>query len=152
MLTRNRPLAHFALSLYNRAMLRKERRKHPRIEVDVTVEVYASPVQMTEPEMVEICSVINLSESGMRFMTRRRFKDGQLLRLTFLLPDSMIIIRTDAKVIHRHRKSDKNTETGVEFVTIRASDKKLIRHVVNRMLCGGGEGAAVGSAAESAAP
>jgi|GEM_PF-1116796 len=113
-------------------MPRKERRKHPRIEVDVTVEVYASPTQMTEPEMVEICSVLNLSESGMRFMTGRRFKSSQLLRLTFLLPNSMIIIRTDAKVIHQQRKGNKGTETGVEFVTIRQTDRKLIRHVVDK--------------------
>lgn len=110
----------------------KERRKHPRIETDVTVEVYTSPLHTAEPEVAEICSVINLSESGMLFHAVRRFSEQQLLRLTFLLPDSIIIIRTDAKVIHSHRKGGKNMEIGVQFTNISNSDQKLIRHLIDR--------------------
>ena len=112
----------------------KERRKHPRIETDVTVEVYTSPLHTAEPEVAEICTVINLSESGMRFYAGQRFSTSQLLRLTFLLPDSIIIIRTDARVIHIQKNNKGTLEVGVEFTNISIAERKLIRHFVNKAL------------------
>lgn len=115
-------------------MLGKERRKHPRIETDVTVEVYTSSLHIAEPEVAEICNVINLSESGMLFDAMRRFKTNQLLRLTFLLPESIIIIRTDARVIHTRKTERNHRQVGVQFANINPSDKKLIRHFINKSL------------------
>jgi hypothetical protein len=112
----------------------KERRKHPRIETDVTVEVYASPLQMAEPEVAEICNVLNLSESGMRFQATRRFGSKQLLRLTFLLPESIIIIRTDAQVVYSQKGGGNRLEIGVQFTNINAAEQKLIRHFVDKSL------------------
>ena len=115
-------------------MPHKDRRKHPRIETDVTVEVYTSPLHIAEPEVAEICNVINLSESGMRFDAARRFTSNQLLRLTFLLPESIIIIRTDARVIHIQKGGRNNNELGVKFTNINPTERKLIRHFVNKTL------------------
>ncbi|MBN1575164.1 MAG: PilZ domain-containing protein [Chitinispirillaceae bacterium] len=115
-------------------MLGKERRKHPRIETDVTVEVYTSAFHIAEPEMAEICNVINLSESGMRFYAVRKFTTKQLLRLTFLLLDSIIIIRTDAQVIHIQKGGSNYLEVGVQFTNINSTERKLIRHFVDKSL------------------
>ncbi len=114
-----------------------DRRKHPRIETDVTVEVYTSPLCTAEPEVAEICSVVNLSESGMRFRAARRFGEHHLLRLTFLLPESIIIIRTDARVIHQQRCRDGSTEIGVQFTNINLSERKLICHFVEKVINAG---------------
>jgi c-di-GMP-binding flagellar brake protein YcgR len=111
-----------------------ERRKHPRIDTDVTVEVYTSESHIAEPEVAEICNVINLSESGMRFTAARRFDEKRLLRLTFLLPDSIIIIRTDAKVVHLRKGADNLSEIGVKFANINPAERKIIRHFVNKKL------------------
>ena len=91
-----------------------------------------SPQHTAEPEVAEICSVINLSESGMRFSAGRRFEQHQLLRLTFLLPDSIIIIRTDARIIHLQKRKGDSCEVGVEFSHISLSDRKIIRHYVEK--------------------
>ena len=115
-------------------MLKNERRKHPRIETDVTVEVYTSNIHTTAPEVAEICSVVDLSESGMRFIAAEKLKTDQLLRLTFLLPDSIIIIRTDAKLIHSYKKKNNYIEFGVEFANISSAEQKLIRHLVDKKL------------------
>jgi hypothetical protein len=115
-------------------MLKTERRKHPRIETDVTVEVYTSSLQTVDPDVAEICSVVNLSESGMRFRAVRRFSEKQLLRLTFLLPNSIIIIRTDARVIHYQRRGVKAVEIGVEFTNISNANRKLIKHLVEKKI------------------
>ena len=81
---------------------RLEKRKSPRIDIDlVTVEVYLHKEAVkAEPEIIEICPIRNLSESGMMFECETRFNPGDLLRLTFALPDSPLSIRTDAIVIH----------------------------------------------------
>ncbi len=115
-------------------MRAQDRRKFPRIETDVTVEVYTSPLHTAEPEVAEICSVINLSECGMRFLAARRFDMKQLLRLTFLLPDSIIIIRTDARIIHLRKAGSDGCEVGVEFTNVSPSDRKVIRHYVAKHL------------------
>ncbi|MBN1760140.1 MAG: PilZ domain-containing protein [Chitinispirillaceae bacterium] len=115
-------------------MRQHERRQFPRIETDVTVEVYTSPHHTAEPEVAEICSVINLSESGMRFCAGRRFEQNKLLRLTFLLPDSIIIIRTDARIIHLQKRKGNTCDVGVEFSNIGLPDRKIIRHFVEKHL------------------
>ena len=122
------------IACYNTGMSKKDRRKHPRIETDVTVEVYTSNIHTAEPEVAEICSVIDLSESGMRFIAAQKFNMNQLLRLTFLLPDSIIIIRTDAKIIHHHKSKNSHTEFGVEFTNISRAERKLIHHLVHKKL------------------
>lgn len=115
-------------------MSKKERRKFPRIETDVTVEVYTSSIQTEEPAIAEICGVINLSETGMRFTASHHFSDQHLLRLTFLLPDSIIIIRTDAAIIHIQKYKDHAMEVGVKFSNITMADRKLIRHFIGKYL------------------
>jgi c-di-GMP-binding flagellar brake protein YcgR len=119
---------------YNSVMSNKERRKHPRIETDVTVEVYMTNIHTSEPEVAEICTVIDLSESGMRFLATGKFTSQQLLRLTFLLPDSIIIIRTDARIVHQRKGKGNHTEFGVEFTNISKAERKLIRHLVDKKL------------------
>ncbi|HLV30456.1 MAG TPA: PilZ domain-containing protein [Chitinispirillaceae bacterium] len=112
-----------------------ERRKNPRIDVDyVTVEVYTSNHYAAMPEVSEICNVINLSEKGMRFSTEIKFKTKQILRLTFLLPDSICIVRTNANVIHIIPKRRSTYEVGVSFINLGTAEKALIQHFVNKSL------------------
>ena len=115
-------------------MIGTERRKHPRIETDVTVEVYTSTLHLAAPEVAEICNVINLSESGMRFTAMRQFSPKQLLRCTFLLPDSIIIIRSDARVVHIQKGPRRHYEVGVHFTNINPAEQKLIRLFVDKTL------------------
>lgn len=112
-----------------------ERRKKPRINVDyVTVEVYTSNHYAAMPDVAEICNVINLSEKGMRFSTDIKFKSKQVLHLTFLLPDSICIISTNAIVIHTISKRRSNYEVGVKFNNLGATEKKLIKHFIQKNL------------------
>jgi len=111
-----------------------EKRKSPRIILDdVTVEVYRSAAQISEPELTDICTVMNISENGMLFIAHNLFEPGQLLRLTFLLPDSFVIIRTDALTI-RTVSSKGSHETGVQFKNLGLAERKLISHFVNKAL------------------
>ena len=109
-----------------------EKRKSQRIIVDfVSVEVYHS-IAGAEPEMREICPVRNISESGMMFEADRSIDTGTTLRLTFALPDSPIVIRTDAIVVHANKK--KIWQTGVQFKNLAIAEQKLLQHFITRFL------------------
>jgi hypothetical protein len=108
-----------------------EKRKSPRIEIDlVTVEVYLHPTVNPELEILEICPIRNLSETGMMFESEARFNPGDLIRLTFALPDSHLSIRTDAIVIHAVKK--KLFQIGVQFKNLAIAEHRLLQHIIGR--------------------
>lgn len=113
-----------------------ERRQFPRVETDyVTVEVYKPGTHPSETEVEEICPVLNLSETGMKFRAEKNFKNGQLLKLTFVLPNSMVVIRTDATIVYTSQTVDKNfLEIGVQFKNIDLSERKLINHFITKKI------------------
>jgi hypothetical protein len=111
-----------------------EKRKSPRIIVDfVSVEVYVNKsATERESEIREICSIRNISETGMMFEIDKPFDPGTILRLTFALPDSPIVIRTDAIIIHTTKK--KTYELGVQFKNLALAEQNLLRHFLNRAI------------------
>jgi c-di-GMP-binding flagellar brake protein YcgR len=112
-----------------------ERRKYPRIDIDlVTVEVYESAEPDSAINATEICNVANISEDGMCFFADRKFDEKQLLRLTFLLPESIVIIRTDASVAYVTKNSTKEYSIGVQFQNLDPSERKQIRHFVSKII------------------
>ena len=104
-----------------------ERRRARRIPIeDVTVEVYDSNAH---PVSVDICPIMNISKGGMLFETGAVYEDAQRLRLTFVLPDSIVIIRTDAQVVHKHR--DKSLQyVGVSFHRLNPAEKRDIERFI----------------------
>ncbi len=77
---------------------RNDKRRSARIPIeDVTVEVYA---ETGEPCKPEVCDIVNLSEGGMLFNCSSSYDISQTVRLTFIIPNSMMTVRTDAVVVH----------------------------------------------------
>ncbi len=110
-----------------------ERRKSARVNVDfVTVEVYMELPSTTE--LAEICTVINLSINGMRFKSDRKFLPEQILRLTFVLPESMIIIRSNADIVHCSEAERRKYAYGVQFTGIGKMEQKLINHFIQKTI------------------
>jgi len=117
-------------------MILVERRQFPRVETDyVTVEVYKPGIHPSETEVEEICPVINLSETGMKFRAEQNFKNGQLLKLTFVLPDSMVVIRTEATIVYISQTKDRNIQDiGVQFKNIGLAECRLISHFIAKKI------------------
>jgi hypothetical protein len=106
-----------------------EKRKHQRIPLDnVTVEVYNAAGDAGTPE---VCPILNLSESGMLFETHNEYVEESSLRLTFMLPDTIVIIRTDAEVVHQFWKRETGF-VGVQFGKIGVPEKSCIRTFVQK--------------------
>jgi c-di-GMP-binding flagellar brake protein YcgR len=117
-------------------MILVERRQFPRVETDyVTVEVYKPGIPPSETEVEEICPVLNLSETGMKFRAEQNFKNGQLLKLTFVLPDSMVVIRTEATIVYISQTKDRNIQDiGVQFKNIGLAECRLISHFIAKKI------------------
>ncbi|NLD93553.1 MAG: PilZ domain-containing protein [Fibrobacter sp.] len=114
-------------------MVKDERRKSPRVDVDfVTVEIYRDDSFATDH--AEICSVVNLSRTGMRFDSDRKFNADQLLKLTFILPESMVIIRVNAKIIHMSAISNEMYSYGVQFTNLGTFEQKQIEYFIQKSL------------------
>lgn len=107
-----------------------ERRQYPRVSLShVTVEVYSAFGQLTSPEF---CFIINVSENGMLFKSETLtpgYDAGALLRLTFVLPENNIVIRTDATAIHV-RVTELSRYVGVQFKNLGLAETALIRDFV----------------------
>jgi hypothetical protein len=109
-----------------------ERRRYPRISLNhVTVEVYSALGDLINPEF---CFIINVSENGMLFKSETKdhgFKPAMLLRLTFVLPDSNIVIRCDAAAVHV-RITDLSQYVGAQFTNLGHAETKVIRDYVSK--------------------
>ena len=110
-----------------------EKRKSPRIIVDfVSVEVQGHPPTAPDFEPREICKVKNISETGMLFESELPFDSGTILKLTFAVPDSPIVIRTDSIVIHSQKR--KGVEIGVQYKNLALAEQKLLQHFITKAL------------------
>jgi hypothetical protein len=110
-----------------------EKRKSPRIIVDfVSVEVQGHPSSGSDIVPREICQVKNISESGMLFESEDPFEPGTILKLTFAVPDSPIVIRTDAIVIRSQRK--RSFDIGVQYKNLAIAEQKLLQHFINKAI------------------
>jgi hypothetical protein len=111
-----------------------DRRRYPRVSLNhVTVEVYSALGQLTSPEF---CFIINVSENGMLFKAEVQesgYDAGMLLRLTFVLPENNIVIRTDAAIVHV-RVTELSQYVGVQFKNLGLAETKLIRDYVARSI------------------
>jgi PilZ domain. len=111
-----------------------ERRQYPRVSLNhVTVEIYSSTGQ---PDNPEFCFIINVSENGMLFKTDNRdnnYTPNKLVRMTFVIPDNNVIVRTDAIVIH-NRKTDLSAYIGAQFKNLGLAEQKILNDFVKKSL------------------
>jgi c-di-GMP-binding flagellar brake protein YcgR len=107
-----------------------ERRRYPRVSLNhVTVEVYSDA---GIPDNPEFCFIINVSENGMLFKTDAHpnlYLSDKMLRLTFVIPENNVIIRTDADVIHIS-ETDLSAYVGVQFKSMGSAEHKTLKEFV----------------------
>lgn len=108
-----------------------EKRKHSRVSLAyVTVDT----ISVTgEIKKTETNSVIDISESGMKFSTPTAYPVNFQLRLTFILPDTALPIRTEASVIHQ-QKIQEIYQTGVQFKGMTLAEYTILKTYIERNL------------------
>jgi c-di-GMP-binding flagellar brake protein YcgR len=111
-----------------------ERRRYPRVSLNhVTVEIYSAT---GEPDNPEFCFIINVSENGMLFKTDtkdRNYLANKLIRMTFVIPENNVIIRTDAMIIHV-RETDLAAYIGAQFKNLGFAEQKILNEFVQKSL------------------
>lgn len=112
-----------------RSQREDERRRNRRIPIeDVTVEVYTDE---GAPDKPEVCDIVNLSEGGMLIRCGHDYTVSQLLRLTFMVPGTIIIVRTDANVVHMYTNRS-GQYVGTEFGSLGPAERKGISRFIQR--------------------
>lgn len=108
-----------------------EKRRHSRISLTyVTVDT----ISVTgEIKKTETNSVIDLSESGMKFSTVTAYPVNFLLRLTFILPDTALPIRTEGIVVHQ-QKIQESYQTGIQFKGMTLAEYTILKTYIERNL------------------
>jgi hypothetical protein len=111
----------------------RERRQYPRVSLNhVTVEVYSETGRITTSQF---CFIINVSENGMLFKADVKgmpYDPDSDLRITFVLPDNNIVVRTDAAIIHV-RLTELSQYVGIQFKNVDAEQAAMIREFVGKM-------------------
>ena len=99
----------------------------------MTVEIYSATGRLDNPEF---CFIINVSENGMLFKTDNKdnnYAANKLVRMTFVVPDNNIIIRTDALIIHV-RETDLAAYIGAQFKNLALAEQKILNEFVQKSL------------------
>jgi PilZ domain-containing protein len=104
-----------------------DKRKNLRIPIeDVTFEIYAEDGQ---PDTPEVCEIANLSEGGLLFTSSKAYTISQPLRLTFIIPNTILTVRTDAVVVHSYVDLS-GKYVGVRFAKLDVPEQSTIKHYV----------------------
>lgn len=109
-----------------------ERRQHIRVPLSyVTVEIYNEEDKNITSS--ETYSIVDISESGMKFQSKEHYEIQQPLRLTFILPGSTIPILATAIVVYQHPQNAL-FQTGVQFVSIGLIEFTLLKTYIETLL------------------
>jgi len=97
-----------------------ERRKYLRLEAPIGIRI------ITPQLAVDMPSVRNLSPLGLRFETKERVKDGDVLDVSLTLPEAKNSVHLQSKVVwHRDASGAKPelNDVGCEFIKIEEDNK-----------------------------
>jgi len=98
----------------------QERRKYLRLEAPIDLRI------ITEDKRVDKASIINLSPLGLRFESKEKVEDGQMLDLTLILPKAKNPVHIQGKVVWHKKTSledNANYDMGCEFTRIEEDNK-----------------------------
>ncbi|MBN1984367.1 MAG: PilZ domain-containing protein [Chitinivibrionales bacterium] len=108
-----------------------EKRQHIRIPLTfVSVDVI-SKIQVIESS--ETCSIIDISESGMKFVSTRHYDIGSPMQLTFVLPASTIPIQAKALVVYQ-QLHNLLFSTGAKFTILELVEFTLLKTYIEALV------------------
>lgn len=108
-----------------------EKRQHIRVPLTfVSVEILS---KKKKPSLFETCSIIDISESGMKFVTTRHLDIGVPIQLTFVLPNSTIPIKATSIVVYQ-QIHNMLFSTGVKFTILELVEFTLLKTYIESMI------------------
>lgn len=106
-----------------------EKRQHIRVPLTfVTVEVVTGD-DYNEVGSSETYSIVDISETGMKFISKTHYEINQPLQLTFILPGSTIIIRASTIVIYQ-QPHNSLYYTGVQYTDLGLVEFTLLKKYI----------------------
>ena len=106
-----------------------ERRQYIRVPLTyVTVEVIS---KSREIESSETCSVVDISENGMKIISKKLYKIRQKLHMTFVLPGNSIPIRAESMVVYQQAHNSL-MYTGIQFIKLDLVEFTLLKKYIDQ--------------------
>jgi c-di-GMP-binding flagellar brake protein YcgR len=104
-----------------------ERRNHPRVE-SVNHVSYACIDQSDTEFWSGFGRTIDVSENGIMLETEEPVESSCVLLMGVSLQDELIEVK--GKIVHTRVDPEGKHRTGIQFVTVRESDRKIIKDFV----------------------
>lgn len=126
------------LSLESRALMRRIERDEPDIAeylklLERKIELIARSIVSAETDLADHSPrEVNLSASGMAFLSDNAYTPGQVLELKLALLPNLLGVAAYGRVIYC-RKQTQGYRIGVDFIGLSERDRELlIRHITKR--------------------
>lgn len=113
----------------------EERRRYHRVENDFNVRI-AREVRVNQFKdlVIDTGRSINVSASGMSVRIRERLDPRELVRVTFLKPNTFEFFEGLARVIRVEEKKDSTFTVGLHFFNLSTSEMNNLDYYIS--LCG----------------
>lgn len=113
----------------------EERRRYHRVENDFNVRI-AREVRVNQFKdlVIDTGRSINVSASGMSVRIRERLDPRELVRVTFLKPNTFEFFEGLARVIRVEEKKDRTFTVGLHFFNLSTSEMNNLDYYIS--LCG----------------
>lgn len=109
--------------------MQEERRKFPRVTLDVDIRVKLSKTDEDSQHRIR-----DLSESGVYIVTEKTRPIGTGIDLTLIVGDAAVVVRTRGIIVHEITAADATAERppgiGVMFLDISKDAKDALRKLV----------------------
>ncbi len=104
-----------------------EKRNYIRIPLTfITVSVADSPDKAASSET---CSVVDISENGMKFVSKKHYAIHQPLNIAFILPNSTIPIQAESIVVYQQPHGSLRY-TGIQFTKLDLIEFSLLKKFI----------------------
>ena len=124
-----------------------EKRKFPRVDLDVTVRFrrLSTPEEKEEAAGFQDAHTANLSQGGVQLMETMHLGKGDLLKLEIEVPDRQTAIKAYSEVmwIKPPDGEESQESAGIKFMGLKDEDEDFLAGLVERAVrkANGGEGA-----------
>jgi len=105
-----------------------EKRHYLRVPLTyVTVDVVS---KSNTVESSETCSIVDISENGMKFISKEEYHLHQQVHITFVLPGSVLPIQVDSIIIYQRYQEPLMRYTGIQFIRINPVEYILLKKYI----------------------
>ena len=104
------------------------------MKIDWALEMILKTLARMNPDGIQLPKMteVNVSAGGLRFVSRRRFQEGDVLDISLVLPPfTPVTAKAEVTRVSPHEPDGEGADIAARFVSISTEDReRLIRHIL----------------------